>query len=121
MATLVPQLRAELKAARGPLLLQLQGLTDLKSVPNVSPQAQEVLEIEFTEHQARRTAIDDVLMALDRLDKTGYPASMASSVPREIGEELLAHRAAINAALGELEIDPEAVSANITFGSPELK
>ena len=117
----VTALRAELISARGPLMLQIRGLTDLMSMPGLSAEAMAVLEAELTEHQARRTALDQVLMGLDALDANGYPASMASDVPASIRDELLEREAAIEAALGELRAAAEAAAALITFGVPEDK
>ncbi len=117
----VEALRAELMVARGPLLLQIQGFIYLSTDPGMSPEALAVLDAESTEHQARKTAIDNVLVALDELNANGYPDSMASAVPQSVMTELDAHDASVDAAIAELSAAVEAASATIVPGEPVEK
>lgn len=114
----IAALRAKLNAARNTLLPQLQGYKDFVVIANLwlSSEAREEILQSYNAASLRLANIDETLSSLDDLEADGYPSPLTNSITPAVRDELLAHQAAIAAAMTGFYVP--AISAIITMGTP---
>ncbi len=113
-------LKTELLAAKAVIEPQIEGLHDFARL-NIKPETATTVQEVTVDYERRLSVINNALDALGKLEEDKYPETPKEEVLSDVYKDLSDNVSTIQAAFAKFAIKDEAVTAEITPGTPEEK